>query len=172
MNKIDRIVLYLVAVVSIVGLFLPSAKNFLGGTSNFDTIQLTPATASENAIDARNSAGTSMLVVDGNGTTTISGKLKLNNCTSNTSFNPASFSSSSVASTTVGLLGAGIGDYVFSTFATTTNANEWVILPGTITAVGAMASATVEFHALVASDAYVAGLNLATGTLTTCYFDL
>src|SRR3990167_216617 len=82
------------------------------------------------------------------------------------SFDPASFSSSTVASTTLALTGTAVGDIVVASFDSATTTQEWYVKANVMGA----ASTTVEWIAVPGTSSWNAGLNITTSTLRVCYF--
>lgn len=86
------------------------------------------------------------------------------NCNSK-SFDPASFSSSTVASTSIALSGYALGDTLKANFDSVTSSNQWFVVANPLGA----ASVTVSWVAVSGSGAEIDGLNLTTSTLEVCY---
>ena len=72
MNNLYKGLLGLALGLALIGIYLPLAPA-LGGVSNFDSLQLQSAVSGDNALDVRNTSGTSRLVVTGSGVITLSG---------------------------------------------------------------------------------------------------
>lgn len=72
--------IYKVLIAFAVGLlagWLLFGGSVLGGVTNYDSLQLQPSSSSDNALDVRNSGGTSRFVVSGSGVITLSGATTL-----------------------------------------------------------------------------------------------
>ncbi len=74
MNNIYKVLIG-AAVGLLIGLVIgwALAGNSYGGVTNYDSLQLQPSSSSDDALDVRNSGGTSRLVVSGSGVITLSG---------------------------------------------------------------------------------------------------
>lgn len=177
MNYLERILLVAALALGVSGLFLPAAQ-LIGGVTNFDSLQLKPVSSSDNALEVENSSGTDRLVVDGSGDTTISGSLTQSgdvsvsgaitytgSCNSDTSYNPGSFSSSTVASTTLDLTDAGLDDLVLATFDSATSSEEWYVEANVANSTG---STTISLVAVPGTTAWNDGLDISTSTLKAC----
>ena len=84
-------------------------------------------------------------------------------------FDPTAISSTTVASTTMVLAGAALGDPVYASFGAATSAAQWYVAAN----VGPAGSSTVSIHALpseISGDAFNTALNLTTSTLRVCYY--
>ena len=95
MNNIQKGLLGLALGLALIGIYLPLAPA-LGGVSNFDSLQLQSAVSGDNALDVRNTSGTSRFVVSGSGVITISGDATLSGVNA---FSGASTFSSSLTAT-------------------------------------------------------------------------
>lgn len=76
MNIIYKVLIYAALIIAIIGLFLPGVNKlpiFIGGITNYDSLELQPSSSSDNALRVRNSGGTDRFVVSGSGVVTISG---------------------------------------------------------------------------------------------------
>jgi hypothetical protein len=169
MNKttLTSIAITLVLLVALGGYAFPKAAlRIIGaeGDTNFTNLVLS---GYETVTGTSTVTGLSVLnggLTIGSGGATVS-NLK---CSSFT-YDPASFSSSTDATTTVAVAGPVVGDYLYATFDSATSSNHWSIRAPQIVASGATASATVALAPIVGSPAYFAGLNLSTSTLKVCY---
>lgn len=163
MNKIDRVILYVVALVSIAGLLLPTAGviSNLGGLTNYDEIGTTDGyeVDSTQVIDGSGNWVGSGTVTVGSGGTAITKYV----CATAT-WNPGAMSSSTVASTSLLLAGSALGNVTLASFDAVSSTAEW-IAEGKVTAVG---STTIFLRPQLGTQAYLAGLDLGTSTARTC----
>lgn len=128
----------------------------------------------ENFLQGLYAGTTGQLKVTNAGVLTTSGSLTIGSsgtavsnykCSSGTSYDPGSFSSSTIASTTVSVTGVVHGDITFGTFATSTNAEQWRV----VTNVATSGQIVANWVAIPGTSAWNAALNLATSTLKICY---
>ena len=92
-------------------------------------------------------------------------------CVSNTAYNPASFSSGTVPTAQAINVpkGAAYGDKVLATFATSTNADSWIVVGNVTAAATTDATATISIVPITGkTTGWYAALDLATGTLRVC----
>lgn len=94
------------------------------------------------------------------GAASFTGSFTLSSASS-TSFDPASFSSTTVASTSLSVAGLVAGDRVLATFDSVTSTEQWYVV-GRVLSTG---NAVVNFLAIPGTAAWNAGLNLTTSTL-------
>lgn len=96
MNNLYKGLLGLALGLALIGIYLPLAEVLpTGGISNFDSLQLQSASSGDNALDVRNTSGTSRFVVSGSGVITLSGAATLSGV--NTFSGASTFSSSLTA---------------------------------------------------------------------------
>jgi hypothetical protein len=82
------------------------------------------------------------------------------------SYNPASFSSSTIASTTLTMTGAAVGDLALASFATTTSSDQWRAVAN----VTGSNQITVSLVAIPGSTTWLTGLDIGSATVRACYF--
>ena len=85
----------------------------------------------------------------------------LTGATYSAAYDPSSFSSSTMASTTITVNGAAVGDYAVVNFATTTSGNQWQA----IAKVDAANSVIVNLVAIPGTTAWNSALDLGSATL-------
>ena len=76
MNNTYKVLIGLALVFSLIGWTLPNVDIF-GGTTNYDSLQLKPARPADNALDVRNSTGTSKFIIDGSGAVIATGTMRI-----------------------------------------------------------------------------------------------
>jgi hypothetical protein len=167
MNFTNKIVAWVAVVLALaaIGLAaLPNGAPRLSGTTNYDSLSLSETLSVTGATTLTGAAALNGGLTIGSGGTAMTSRI----CATK-AFDPGSFSSTTSATTTIGLAGAVTGDLITATLATTTSGDQWYIPPANITAAGATASATIQVSPLPGTAAWNAGLNLGSATLTACY---
>jgi len=98
MNKLNLVLAIVALVAALVGWGLPRGANLqnlnsdltqlqqaieglFAGVTNYDSLELQPASAADNALRVRNFSGTNIVLVDGRGSSTISGVFRASNPT-------------------------------------------------------------------------------------------
>lgn len=103
---------------------------------------------------------TSTNAVSISGATSLTGSLTLG-VASSTTWNPATISSSTAASTTLAVAGLVLGDKVLATFDSATSSAQWYVTAEVYSA----GNAAVNINPVIGSAAYTDGLDLSTSTV-------
>jgi hypothetical protein len=169
MKKLNFGIILQIATLALIAflVFGGSAIN-LGAATNYDSVDTTDGYLVDGT-SIINGSGAFIGAVNGTAFQLDSGTTVNEFTCATATWNPGSISSTTDATTTIGIEGVTSGDFIFTTFATTTSGTDWFTPAGQITAEGTTASATVSLSAVRGSPAFINGLNLATSTIRACY---